>query len=233
MGSEGIIREILEYLKKEGSTNTFKMARAIGLERNKLLTVIGRLEKKEAVKLERGNVIFLKFPVAEKPVKAISPRSEQKNIDSILEPKKIEKAVANKLAISKPAKPRALLRLQSENKQLQRKVLQMGETMKELERKALARPKTITKTVTRTIIRKVPVTKTVIKEVPVIKTVIKKVPITKTVVRRIQVPTPRTETRIWEKLKAHSEQIKISGSKFGSKLLGNMKQLKEPEFMKR
>ncbi len=218
MVDESITKKVLEYLKKEGSTNTFKMARTMSLERNQLLTLIGRLEKKEAVKYERGKVIFIKFPAVEKPVKVVSSLLKQKNIE--------------KAATGKPAQPKALLLLQAENKQLQRKVLQLGESMKELERKASAAPKKITKTIIRTIIKKVPVTKTIIKKVPVTKTVVKEVPVTKTVVRRIQasppVPSSPAESKVWEKLKAHSEQFKVSGSK----LFEDMKQLKEPEFVR-
>ncbi len=225
MVGEDINSEILKYLKEEGPTNTFRLTRMMGLERNKLLTLIGKLEQKEAVKCERGNVIFLKFPSIssiEKPVKAISRLPEQKNIEqaATIEKRVVEKRV--QAAIRKPAQPKALLQLQAENKQLQRKVWQLGETMKELEQKAQAAPKTITKTVTKTIIKKVPVTKTVIKKVPVIKTVVRRVS------PRIPVPPPPAESKIWEQLKAHSEQFKHSGFK----LLENMKQLREPEFMK-
>ncbi len=213
MVGRGITTEVLEYLKKEGSTNTFKMARMMGLERNKLLTLIGRLEEKEAVKMERGKVIFLKFPAVQEPVL----KKPAKTISSPPEQQKIKK-----IAIRKLAKPNEVLLLQTENKQLQRKVVQLGETMKELERKASAVPKTITKTVTRIIIKKVPVTKTIIK----------KVPVTKTVVRRVQAPLPvpprPAENKVWEKLKAHSKQFKVSGSK----LFENMKQLREPEFVR-
>ncbi len=213
MAGEDITSEVLKYLKEEGPTNTFRLTRMMGLERNRLLTLIGKLEEKEAVKFERGNVIFLKFlPEGKAITKASSePRKEATPIK--LEPS------SEKLKIKEFLQTE---NLRSENKQLQRKVSQLGEAMKELERKASAAPKTITKTVTRTIIKKVPVTKTIIK----------KVPVTKTVVRRIQaplpVPPPPTENKVWEKLKAHSEQFKMSGSK----LFENMKQLREPEFMK-
>lgn len=247
--NSGVNSEILKYLKEEGPTNTFRLTRMMGLERNKLLTIIGKLEEKEAVKCERGNVIFLKFLSTEKPVKAVAP------LLSLPEQQKNEQAAARTPAKRKLAKPpvksKALLLLQAENKQLQQKVWRLGETVKELEEKASAAPKTITRTVTKSIIKKVPVVKTIIKKVPVTKTVIKRVPITKTVIKlvpvtktvirkirvpaplpRISVPAPRAESRFWEKLVTHSEQFTEQFKDSGFKLLDNMKQLKEPEFMR-
>ena len=100
----------------------------MGLERDQLLNILKGLEKKQAIRFEYGNAVFIKFmsedseekskPV-EKPVKIKkpSPRPEQK----------IKR---------KPIQSKALQLLQTENTQLQRKLSELKETVKELEQKA-------------------------------------------------------------------------------------------------
>ncbi len=194
MVGEDRVSELLEYLKKAGPINTFRLASVMNLERSKLLQIIGRLEEKEAVKFERGNVIFLKFPSEEKPVKTILPK---------LEKKKTEKA-----AVKRPVEQKLLQIIQTENAQLQGKVSELKETVKELEKKASVRPKTITRTVTKTIIKKVPVTKTIIK--------------------KILVPHRPLKKKGREKPKAKPMKFRLPRFK----LLGNITRLRKPEFIK-
>lgn len=164
MAGEDINIEVLGYLKEKGSTNTFRLASVMGMDRAKLLSLLKKLEEKGAIRFEHGNAVFIKFVSEEKTEKPKSKPIEIKISSSHpeCEVKRKEHQVKRKSAKSK-----ALQLLQIENKQFQRKVVQLGETIKELERKASAAPKTITKTITKTIIRKVPVTKTIIKKIPV------------------------------------------------------------------
>lgn len=180
--------EILKYLQKQGPANTFRLARKLGIDRHQLLNVIERLEAKGAVTVRSGIVQFLRFLPEEKkeaPPKISKPRENRPS-----------------------AKPKVLQTLQSENELLKEKLTELKETIQELEQRASVHPKTITRTVT----------KTVIKEVPVIKTVIKKIPVTQ----------PPFTTELWQKLRSQPQKLKIPMSK----LLEGIQQLKKPEFVK-
>ncbi len=198
MVGEDVISEILEYLKKAGPTNTFRLSSVMDIDRAKLLNLLKQLEEKQAIRFEHGNAVFIKFVSGEKPktveFETSSPRPKQK----------IER---------KPAQSKALQLLQTENTQLRGKLSRLKETVRELEKKASARPKTIT----RTIIKKVPVTKTTIKKVPVVKTVVK----------RISVPRPLLSKKK-EKPKV-KRKFKMPSFTF----MKNIKQLKKPEFAKK
>lgn len=148
MVGESIIEEILTYLEKKGPTNTFRLASVIGMERYQLLNILKKLEEKQAVKFEYGNVIFLKFVSEE--------------ISKPVEVQKIS-LTSEKVVRRKPAKSKVVQLLQTENKQLQGKLSELKETIKELEKKASAHPNTIIKTITKIRIKKVPV----IKKIPV------------------------------------------------------------------
>lgn len=133
---------ILEYLKEEGKTNTFKLAHQLSIERNKVLDVIKELEKKGLVSFRAGNVELPAFP------KEISKPKEEVT-------KKVEKTVSKKIR----RKVSILEELQKENKQLKEKISELEGTVKK------QKPKIITKK----IIQKVPVekivTRTIIKKV--------------------------------------------------------------------
>ncbi len=208
MVGEDIISEVLEYLKKAGPTNTFRLASVMGIDRAKLLNLLKKLEEIQAIQFEHGNAVFLKFVSEEKPkskpaeIEKPSPHPEQK-----IKTKSV-----------KSAKQKALQLLQTENTHLKGKLSELKETVKELEKKASARPKTIT----RTVIEKVPVTKTIIKKVPVIKTVVKKI-----FVRPSSLPAKKEkELTVKKKLKLFSFKL----PKFT--FLKNIKKIKEPEFVK-
>lgn len=194
---EDVISKILDYLEKAGPTNTFRLSSVMSIDRAKLLSLLKKLEEKQAIRFEHGNVVFIKFVSGEtpKPTEVKEPSFQPQ-----------------KIAARKPAKPKALQLLQTENTQLQLKLSKLKETVKELEKKAHARPKTITRTIT--------------------KTVVKKVPVIKTMVKRIFVhPSPlpakkEKEPTIKKKLKLPS--FKLSQFTF----MKNIKKLKEPEFVK-
>lgn len=203
---EDIISEILEYLKKAGPTNTFRLASVMGVDRAKLLNLLKKLEERGVIGFERGNAIFIKFISGEKPksveIKEVSLPSKSK-------------------VKRKPAKSKALQSLQTENTQLQKKLLELKATVKELEKKATARPKTITRTITKTIVRKVPVTKTIIRKVPVVKTVVKRIHLSHKKEKKT-----KKEPTVKKKFKLPSFKL----PKFT--FMKNIAKLKEPEFMK-
>ena len=200
VGEDIIISKLLEYLKRAGPTNTFRLASVIGMERDQLLGILKKLEEKQAVRFEYGNAVFIKFV------------SEEKS-----RPVEITKTsfAPKKRAKRKSQKSKALQLLQTENKQLQGKLLELKETVKELEKKTRVRPKTITKTLTKTVIKKVPVTKIVVKKVPVVKTVVKRIHLSSKIKKKIK-----------EKLK--SKKFKFPKFTF----MKNIKKIKKPEFIK-
>jgi len=163
MISESAYNRILEYLKKQGQTNTFRLARELGIDRHKLLNIIRELEEKQAIEFKSGIVKFLRFPKEEKPIKVKKAHFEAKK-------KRIHKKKAIRRKIN--------LNLQAENKRLKEKLLELednikrkaniknkkireqsehienlGKTIKELQKKANLPPKIIRKT----IIKKVPI----------------------------------------------------------------------------
>lgn len=164
------VRKILEYLKKQGQTNTFRLTRELGINRHRLLKVIRELEEKEAVGFKSGKVRFLRFPVEKKKVeekiieaKKIPPKPTKK--------KKVKRAIAereskilegfqneNKELKERASKLEASLKKQSSiknklKKQAKQQIEQLEERIKELQQKAKVPPKIIRKT----IVKEVPV----------------------------------------------------------------------------
>ena len=111
--------EILEYLKKQGSANTFRLARVLGIDRGHLQDIITKLEAKGAVTVRSGMVQFLKYPREEKPISVSEPKKEAPHPK--LEPS------SEKLKIREF--------LQSENKLLNKKLTELKGTIQELEKK--------------------------------------------------------------------------------------------------
>ncbi len=216
MAGEDIIGEILVYLKKAGPTNTFRLSSVMGLERDKLLHILKRLEEKQAIKFECGKAIFIKFISREEPQPAEITKTSPKS----------EKRVKRK-----PAKSKALQLLQTENTQLQKKLSGLKETVKELEKKATARPKTITRTVTKTVVKKVPMIKTVVKRIFVHPSPL---PPKK---EKKNKKTPKLKQKL-KKLKTSKKfrlpKIKLPKFEFPKfTFIKNIKQLKKPEFIEK
>lgn len=203
MVGEDIINEILGYLKKEVHTNTFRLARRLGIERSKLLNIVKKLEEKGAVEVTHGVVKFIKFVSEEKPKKLVEKITPK--------PKKTK-------AKRKSAKPQAWQFLQAENKQLKEKLLEVEKTMKKLEKKTRAVPKTITKTI--------------IKQVPVIKTIIKKVSPPAPLPKKKKKAKRKTKKKVKPDISQKKSKIrKFKLPKFT--FMKNIKQLKKPEFAKK
>ena len=66
------IGRILKHLKNQGQTNTFRLARELGVDRYKILKIIGKLEKKQLIEFKSGTVKFLKFPEKDKKAAKIA-----------------------------------------------------------------------------------------------------------------------------------------------------------------
>lgn len=206
ISDEDSISEILKYLEKAGPTNTFRLSSVIGIDRAKLLSLLKTLEEKQAIRFEYGNAAFIKF-VSEEQLKPTEIEKPSSHPEQKIKTKSV-----------KSAKQKALQLLRTENTRLKGKLSELKETVKELEKKASARPKTIT----RTVIKKVPVTKTIIKKVPVVKTVVKKI-----FVRPSSLPAKKEkELTVKKKLKLLS--FKLPQFTF----LKNIKKIKEPKFVK-
>lgn len=162
-------RKVLEYLKKHGETNTFRLARELGINRHRILEVVRELEEKGAVGFKSGKARFLGSPVEkkkveEKAIKVKLPLKPKKR-------KKIKRAIAereskilenlqneNKKLKERISKLEASLKKQSGiknkiKKQAKQQIEQLEERIKELQQKAKVPPKIIRKT----IIKKVPV----------------------------------------------------------------------------
>jgi len=201
MVGEDVVYKILDYLEKKGPTNTFRLASVMEMKRDQLIKVLKRLEEKQAIRFEYGNALFLKFVSEEKPKPIESRPTETTKVFS---------------APSKRAKKKskALQFFQTENIQLQRKLSELKETVKELERKASAGPKTITRTVTKTVVQKVPVIKTVVKRIHLS-------------------PLPSKKNKKTEKESTGKKKFKLPSFKLPQfTFMKNIKQLKKPEFAK-
>lgn len=130
MVAEDVDNKVLEYIKKQGQTNTFRLARELGIDRYRILNIIKKLEEKGAVEFRSG---IVKFPVKEKKVV------------KKLKVKKAPLKVIRKTIIKKVYVKSKKLKEQAEH------IEELEETIKELQKKVSAQPKI------KTIIKKVPV----------------------------------------------------------------------------
>jgi len=130
MVAEDVDNKVLEYLKKRGQTNTFRLARELGIDRYRILNIVKKLEEKGAVEFRSG---IVKFPVKEKKVV------------KKLKVKKAPLKVIRKTIIKKVYVKSKKLKEQAEH------IEELEETIKELQKKVSAQPKI------KTIIKKVPV----------------------------------------------------------------------------
>jgi len=228
MPIEDVQRQVLEYLKKKGHTNTFRLARELGIDRHKLLNVIDKLREREAIELRHGNAIFLKFLSEERKAKI-----EVKKAPSA--PK--IRAKSNELSAAQRGKLREKTKLlgslQYENKKLKEKLSELEGSFKRqhytkskkfreqdelieklenrikaLQEKARSKPKIIT--------RKIEVPKIITKTV--VKRIIKKVPVE--VIKKVTV-------RVKEKPRA--KEFKLP--KINLPKIKNIQRLERPEFL--
>ena len=107
------IGRILKHLKNQGQTNTFRLARELGVDRYKILKIIGKLEKKQLIEFKSGTVKFLKFPEKDK-IAAVE-----------MAPSKQERKIVHKIkkAAHRNIKLKVIENLQAENKMFKEKLL--------------------------------------------------------------------------------------------------------------
>lgn len=91
---------ILEYLQKNGATNTFKLAHVLEIKRDKLLRILKNLEEQELVKIVTGKVEFLSYPPSkekkkQKPKGVIS--KEKSEVQTLQEEVEKQKSYTEKL----------------------------------------------------------------------------------------------------------------------------------------
>ena len=110
--STGVL--ILEYLKKQGQTNTFRLASELGIDRHKILKIIGKLEKKHLIEFKSGTV---KFPEKDKKAAKI--------VAVKMAPSKQERKIVHKIkkATHRNIKLKVIENLQAENKMFKEKLL--------------------------------------------------------------------------------------------------------------
>ncbi len=130
MVNENSTHNILEYLQKNGATNTFKLAHVLEINRDALLKVLKNLEGQGLVKIMTGKAEFLSYPFSKekkkiKPKVAVSKeKSEIQTLQEKEEKQKLEiRRLRNKIkkleqrpskvitrTIIKKAKPKVITR---------------------------------------------------------------------------------------------------------------------------
>ncbi|MDP3027315.1 MAG: hypothetical protein Q8N63_06410, partial [Nanoarchaeota archaeon] len=89
---------ILEYLKKNGATNTFKLAHVLEIKRDKLLKILKTLEEQGLVKITTGKAEFLSYsPSREKKKQKPKVSKEKSEVQTLQEEVKKQKLYAEKL----------------------------------------------------------------------------------------------------------------------------------------
>ncbi len=114
-----MIGRILKHLKKQGQTNTFRLARDLGVDRHKILKIIEKLEKNQLIELKFGTVKFLKFPEKDKKAVKIAPSKQERKIVH-----KIKKATHRNIKL------KVIENIQNENKGLKEKLLEIETRIK-------------------------------------------------------------------------------------------------------
>lgn len=169
MVSEDAATKILVYLKKQGQTNTFKLATELCIDRNQILNIIKKLEGKQAVEVKSGIVYFLKFPrkekkVVEKVIKKIpKPKKKVKHKKTVLETIQAENIRLKEKILELQNLPPKIIRRTKVEKIIQKvpvkseKLEEQTEHIKELEEKIKELQSAPPKIIRRTIVKKVPV----------------------------------------------------------------------------
>lgn len=137
--------KILEYLKKHGQTNTFRIARDLGLDRDKILDIVKILEEKKLIEFKSNTAKFLKSPPKER--KAAKRLIKVKK--ALPKPKKKRKYARRRLIVMK--------KLQAKEGKLKEQaecIENLEKTIKRLRKKAKAPPRIIRKTIIKKVLVK-------------------------------------------------------------------------------
>ena len=97
MVNENSEHDILEYLQKNGATNTFKLAHVLEIKRDKLLRILKNLEEQELVKIVTGRVEFLSYPSEKKVKKKLKVSKEKSEVQTLQEEIEKQKSYTEKL----------------------------------------------------------------------------------------------------------------------------------------
>lgn len=115
-------KRVLEYLKKEGQANTFRLARVLGIDRHIIINTAKELEEKHVIGFKSGMARFLGFPeeeksMAEKELGEELTQNLTKEIPkqkTIAKPKSKKKKEVQKVRVKKKAKKIKGIRLSKE-----------------------------------------------------------------------------------------------------------------------
>ncbi len=169
---------ILKYLQENKSANTFKLARNLGVDREKLVRELAKLQEKGLIEHRTGMARFLSMPKPEAlrpeepgPTKKISKlKTERPRIKKRILPANTRLAEENKKLRTKLSEFESRIgqqagverRLKAQNTHVGR----LEEEIKTLQQKASIAPKVIRKTIVKTIVRRVPAKSTETEKMP-------------------------------------------------------------------
>ena len=252
MVSEDAATKVLEYIKKHGQTNTFRLASELGVDRSRILNIVEKLEEKEAVEVRSGIVFFLKFPRKEKKAvkKVAKPKKKARRKSNALEDLKAEnKRLKEKLLELEANKERQTSIKNKKIREQDEQIENLKKTIKEVQK---APPKIITRTKVKEVVKRVPVksrklkeqTKQIEKLEEKIKELKEKVSKPKIIRRTIVKKVPKIIRKIiikkvFVKVKEKKPKEKIKPKKFKlpkidfSGLHKNIKKIHVPEILKR
>ncbi len=136
MTSKDVSNKILEYLKKLGPANTFKLARELGIDRHEVLATIQYLQNNKAIEFRSGTAAFLKFPEEEKQEKE-TKESAKKTLVRPIKRTKVKKIKTRKYAPKKTSSKKTpvfeviLKVLQDENDKLKERLIKLETKLEE------------------------------------------------------------------------------------------------------
>lgn len=125
MTREEISNRILEYLKKLGPANTFKLARELAIDRNEVLTTLQDLQLRKAIEFRSGTATFLKFPEEKKQEKEMKESVKKTLPVKRTKIKKTKNMYLKPLHLKMPVYETILKVLQDENNKLKTRLSQL------------------------------------------------------------------------------------------------------------
>ncbi len=149
---------ILDCLKKNKSSNTFKLARNLGIERPKIIRELHKMQEEGLIRFRTGAVRFLGTSKALQPEIAIQP-------EAIGEPKVLIAEPARSISLAKKAKSKSRTIRQDGLKSLvsfqKKQIEELESQVQKLRRKAVTAK---TKIIRKVIVRRIPAKNEISKE---------------------------------------------------------------------
>lgn len=121
-------KRVLEYLKKEGQANTFRLARVLGIDRHIIINIAKELEEKHVIEFKSGMARFLGFPEEEKSLpkqKTIAKPKRKKEVQKVRVKKKAKKIKGIRLSKEKASDQWTLIKLDIEKLKIELKLLSL------------------------------------------------------------------------------------------------------------